>query len=86
MSWKDFVPFAGKRTVRSKLNDLEEKAGSLVIIFGTMFTKVFESIVTGKYILSLKFATAALVTAIVYIYRKEAIKKGKEMKEEVTEE
>ncbi len=84
MTWRDYVPFAGQKTVRQRLAELEDEAGSLVIIFGTMFTKTFESIITGRYQLSIRFALAALATAIIYIYRREAVKTAKEVGDKMT--
>lgn len=48
MTWKSYVPFSGKMTVRKKLSELEEQAGSLVIVFGVTFGKVIEYIVLWR--------------------------------------
>lgn len=79
------MPFAGKKSVRKRLSEIENEAGSLAVIFGTLFTKIFESIVTGDLILASKFAAGAFFVGVVYVYRKETTEKVKETAEEITD-
>jgi len=74
MTWKSYVPFSGKMTVRKKLSELEEQAGSLVIVFGVTFGKVIEYIVLWRLSLAARFGVASAVIAAVYLYRHEAKK------------
>lgn len=85
MTWKSFVPLAGKKTVRKKLSEIEDEAASLPIIFGVLSTKVIEQLVMLNFIAALKFALSSLAVAVAYVYRHEAKKKAEEVKDEVTE-
>lgn len=86
MGWKSLIPLYGKMTVRKKIGEIEDKAGSLPIIFGVLFTKVIEQLVLSNFMTALKFFMAAMLVAVTYIYRHEAKEKAKEVKENVSEE
>jgi hypothetical protein len=89
MTWKSFIPLAGKKSVSKKLREIEDEAATLPVIFGVLFTKVFEMVVTGKLGLAFRFLLASLAAAAAYIYKheaKEAAKAAKEKAEEVTED
>jgi len=89
MTWKSFIPLAGKKSVRKKLREIEDEAATLPVIFGVLFTKVFEMIVTGKLGLALRFLLASLAAAVAYIYKheaKQAAQEAKEKAEEVVED
>lgn len=85
MAWKSFIPLAGKKSVRRKLNEIEDEAGTLATIFGVLFAKVIEQMVVLKFGDAVKFLIASMMVALIYIYKHEAKKKAKEVKEEVTE-
>lgn len=86
MSWKSLIPLAGKRSVRDKLSEIEDEAASLPIIFGVLFGKVVENAVLSKYNTAIRFGLVALFVGMLYVYRREAKKKAKEVKDGVTGE
>lgn len=85
MTWKSYIPFSGKMTVRKKLSELEEQAGSLVVVFGVTFGKVIEYIVLWRPPLAVRFAAASAVIAAVYLYRHEAKKAAEAAAEKASE-
>lgn len=88
MSLKSFIPFAGKKSVRKKLRDIEDETPTLPLIFASLFMKVFESVVAGDLILALKFGAASFTAIALHVYRveaKKAIEDGKEKAEEIIE-
>jgi len=85
MTWKSFIPLAGKKSVARKLAEVEDQAATLPVIFGVLFTKVFEMIVTGELQLAVRFLLASLAAAGAYIYKHEAKKAAKEAKETAEE-
>lgn len=88
MTLKSLVPFAGKKSVRKKLRDIEDETPTLPLIFASLFMKVFESLVTGDLIMALKFGLASFAAIAAHVYRveaKKALAEGKEKAEEVIE-
>jgi hypothetical protein len=85
MTWKSYVPGSGKMTVRKKLAELEEQAGSLVVVFGVTFGKVIEYVVLWRLGLAARFAAASAVIASVYLYRHEAKKAAEAAAEKAAE-
>jgi hypothetical protein len=85
MSWKDFVPYAGNKTVRKRLNELDENAVSLIVIFSTFFTKVPEKTVEGDFRMAFMFGVFAILTGVLIVYMKPAKEKVEEELEERTE-
>lgn len=83
MTWKDFVPFAGNKTVRKRLNELDEEAVSLIVIFSTFFTKVPEKLVEGDFKMAFAFGVFALITGALIVYFKPAKEKVEEEIEEM---
>ena len=43
MSWRSLIPFAGKKPVRKKLKELDNKFVSIMVLIGIGFSKIFES-------------------------------------------
>lgn len=83
MSLLSYVPGQGPKTTKEKLQELEEEAGSLPIIFGVFITKVFENIVIGRISLALNFLIAALATGLIYVYSREIRKAAESAAEKV---
>lgn len=89
MTIKSYIPFAGKKSVRKKLNELEDNTPTLPVIFATLVMKIFESIVSFNVYKAIAFTLASLFVAVAHVYRveaKKAIEEGKEKAEEVIEE
>lgn len=90
MSWRSYIPGYGDKTVRQRIWELEKKAGSLPTLFAVLF---------GAYVVAeaeqspipfipprYKVLIAALVVAILFVYRDErerAIKRIKEQKDKI---
>ena len=85
MTWKSFIPLAGKRSVRKKLSEIEDEAASLPIIFGVLSGKVVENLALLRFGEVVRFTVASLAVAAVYVYRHEARKKAEEVKDEMQE-
>jgi len=91
MSWRTWIPGWGDKTVRQRVWELEQEAGSLPTLFAVLF---------GAYIVTeaehtpipfipprYKVLIAAIGVALLFIYRdkrKRAIKKLKEEKDKRT--
>jgi len=80
MTWKSLIPKAGRKSVRKKLNELEDEAMSLPIIFGVLMGKVIENMVLYNPDGLIRFGFAALLVGATYVYRSEK-KKAKCKKE-----
>lgn len=77
MTYKSLIPFHGNKKVREKIEEIEDEAGSMPVIFGVLFGKVIEHMVALNFANAGKFLFASTVVAVVYVYRHE-MKKVKE--------
>jgi hypothetical protein len=85
MTYKSFIPYYGSKKVREKIEEIEDEAGSIPVIFGVLFSKVIEHMVALNFVNAGKFALASLLTALVYIYRHEMKKAAETVKENTGE-
>jgi len=92
MTWKSYIPFSGDKTVRKKLSELENEAGSLVVVFGVTAGKIVESMVLLDLSRALRFTAATALIGAFYVYRHEmgtvkekAQEKAQETKEKAEE-
>lgn len=98
---KELIPGRGEQTTRKRLRQLEEKAGTLPVIFALLFTESIKILVSGLPVPlipetawfhfigeALKFVMMATAVAAAYIYedeRREYTKKAKETASETKE-
>jgi len=75
MTWKSLIPLGGSKSVRKKLNEIEDAAMSLPIVFGVLMGKVIENIVIFNPDGLIRFGFAALLVGATYVYRQEAKKR-----------
>jgi hypothetical protein len=82
---RSLLPTLGDRTVRKKIRELENEAGSLPIIFGVLFGKVVEQLVIWNPYYALRFGIAAAVTAVLFVYAHELRQRAAEAAEKASE-
>jgi hypothetical protein len=87
------VPGAGNKTTAKRVRELEQRAGTMPVIFALLFTEAIKSFIGRMEIpfihlpSTYKFLIASLVVAVLYIYedeRKEATSKAKDAASEGT--
>lgn len=85
MPLRSLVPFQGDKSTRRKIQELEEKAGTLPIFFSLFILEAVKTVVIaigykpplaltyemGALIDSLKFLVLGIAVALVYIYDEE---------------
>lgn len=99
---KSIIPGLGEKTTRKRLRELEEKAGTLPVVFALLFTEAIKITVAGIpipfvpqtawfhfLIEALKFLLLAIAVGMAYVFeaeRREVIGMAKEKAQEKTEE
>lgn len=76
----------GQKSVKKKIEELEDEAQTLPVVFGMLSAKIIEQIVILNFVDAAKYAIGALTVAMVFIYRHEAKERAAEVKEQIEEE
>lgn len=82
MTWKSWIPFYGDQTVRARVRQLEEEAGTLPFFFALFAAEGVKLLVPPAPEV---FLTLAVAAAVLYVYGKHLVEAKDAAKEKAEE-